>query len=279
MISDIPAFEEFLASELRGIGPGFVAGCLALANADTLTRSERRDLCERIMFDKRVRLVGALTNDLCAAAVIKCLSKLEIDSLDPESWAECLRSLHDPCKTRIVRHIKVLTPSIFRLLSQLPSWVCSIHLLQKLDQSPDHLRQLALELLHDLCHLVELQQHEVRATIASSLKQAEDGAHLLDILLRWRHRIAEQAPFPSPPIPETDLLSPLTSAKMMQCEALRMRNCIAEYISYVLSGTHYFYRWNGAEPAIVCLQRDARGPWQLGQCASVGNRSLISSIL
>jgi len=72
-------------------------------------------------------------------------------------------------------------------------------------------------------------------------------------------------------------LLPLTSAQMIQREALRLRNCIGDYIPQVLSGTHYFSRWNGAEPAAVCLQRDGSAEWRLGECAGIGNRPLSPS--
>ena len=277
MVWDTPAFEEFLTSELSAIGTGFVASCLALSNAETLTQSERRALSHHIMFDKRTDIVRRFATGCRAAAAVKCLSKLEADTLDRTSCVDCLDLLRDPDKEKILHHHAALTPSNLRLLSRLPSWACSILLLRRLVESAGHVRELALDLLRDLGGLVESQPRETKRTIASSLKRSEDSAHLVDILLGWRHRIAGRAPFPSAPIPETGHLSPLASAKMIQREALRMRNCIADYIPRVLSGTHYFYRWSGAEPATVCVERDPFDGWQLRECAGIANHQLAPS--
>jgi hypothetical protein len=205
------------------------------------------------------------------------LAKLQLDALECASRSDFIRMMGDRNKARVVSHVKVLTPTIVRLLSQLPSWICSVPLLLRLHESPEHLREKATALVMNLGTFVATQSPAVKAAITSSLKQAEDGAHLINLLLRWRQRIADGAPFPRPPIPGTDVLTPLTSAKMIQREALSMRNCIADYVSQVLNGTHYFYRWSGPEPATVCFQRDAFYGWRLGECAGIGNQQLSSN--
>jgi hypothetical protein len=278
MVWDTPAFEAFLGNEPTRSGPGFVASCLALSNADVLTRSDRRALCRQIMFDKRADIIRRFASDCRAsAAAVKCLSKLEATTLDRASCVEWLDLLHDPDKEKVLHHHPALTPSNLRLLSRLPSWACSILLLRRLVKSPGHVRELALDLLRDLGALVESHPPETKRSIRSSLKRSEDGAHLVDILLGWRHRIGERAPFPPAPISEIGHLSPLTSANMMKREALRMHNCVVDYIPSVLMGTHYFYHWSGAESATISLERNSKSRWQLAKSVGIANHELSSS--
>ena len=125
-----------------------------------------------------------------------------------------------------------------------------------------------------MCRSVEKNHPELKASIARSLRSTRDADHLIDLVESLTDRLVNAAPFPPAPLRGDKRLQPLTSARMMRSEGLRMRNCIGWLVRSVVAGRHYFYRWDGAEPATVCLVRNASGGWELGDCRGVGNSSL-----
>jgi hypothetical protein len=89
IIRDMPEFENFLRSEIYGKGPGFVSCCLALADADKLSRPERNELCRRIMFEKRAHLIASLAVERHGTMTVNLLSKLDIEASSPALERDC----------------------------------------------------------------------------------------------------------------------------------------------------------------------------------------------
>ena len=51
-----------------------------------------------------------------------------------------------------------------------------------------------------------------------------------------------------------------------------MHNCVGELTDAVTEEDKYFFRWEGAERATVCVTKNNRGYWDLFECAGLGNR-------
>ena len=271
MIWEEATFADFLQDELSAVGPGFVAGCLALARPDKLTRVERDELRRKLMFAKRAQLVSNLVG--CKGSMIaRWLRKLHPDETLRAGLRFYLFAIaNDPIKARVASHMPALTFSSLEWLERLPPWVCSVGLLEQLSyHAGGEFRDNVLT----LCRSVEKKHPERKANIVRSLRSIRDADHLIDLVELLTEGLVNAAPFPPAPLRGDKRLQPLTSARMMRSEGLRMRNCIGGRVRSVAAGSCYFYRWEGAEPATVCLVRNPSGCWELGDCLGVGNLPL-----
>jgi hypothetical protein len=125
-----------------------------------------------------------------------------------------------------------------------------------------------------MCRSVEKKHPERKASIARSLRSTRDADHLIDLVESLTERLVNATPFPPAPLRGDKRLRPLRSARIMRSEGHSMRNCIGGLTRSVVDGSRYFYRWEGAEPATVCLVRNPSGCWELGDCLGVGNLPL-----
>jgi hypothetical protein len=268
IIRDMPEFECFLRSELHGKGPGFVAACLALAGANKLSRPEQNELCRRIMFEKRAHLIANLAGEHHGTIALKLLSKLDVEASSAEFRTHLLNITGDPVKSRIASHVRALTFPILWWINQLPSWACSIKLLECLAEYSGGHDLVAL------CRFVENNCPDQKRNIGRALRDARNGEHLLALVDTLHARLVDKIPFPLPPMAANGRLQPITAARMMRVEASFMRNCLGGLARSVVDGSRYFYRWEGSEPATVCLARNPLGRWELDTALGENNKPL-----
>jgi len=81
--------------------------------------------------------------------------------------------------------------------------------------------------------------------------------------------------FPSPPLPGTQNIVPLTSAKQMQEESNEQHHCVWSYADRVKGGNFYVYKILAPERATLSI---CRGPWgwQIAELKADHNRSVSS---
>jgi hypothetical protein len=270
MIRSKPAFQDFLRHELSVSGPGFVASCFALAGAEQLNETGRNELCERLMFGKRSALLARITGEHQQRATVKSVHKLDADSCSRERCAEVLALMRNPIKAQVVSHMPRLTYPVLWVLLRLPSWACSVKLVERLAQLVNDGKFRQADDVLTLCRSVEIRCPDRRRDVARTLRSARDGEHLLSLL----GSLGSRLPFPPAPFPGDHRLHPLTSARMMRAEGYRMRNCIGELTWQVVFGSRYFYRWEGQEPATLCLERDASRAWVVEKSVGLYNQPL-----
>ena len=82
-------------------------------------------------------------------------------------------------------------------------------------------------------------------------------------LAHWTMLASRSRRFPDPPIPPSPLLSPLTSAAELTLESRRMRNGVDRFLADVLAGDLYFYHFDGAPAATICLAATGKDDWVL----------------
>jgi len=270
MIRSTPDFQYFLQSELNCTGVGFVATCLALSGAEVLKQAELNTLCQRLMFEPRSNLIDSLVGDAVGTMAINWLRKLDADCCSTLCCDELLALTREPAKSRLIDHISVLTIPIVWWLSRLPAWMCSAKLLYCLAECSERERMIAkMQTLHDV---VEAHHPDRKPNIARALRNATDPDHLRRLL---DSKLLDLTPFPSPPFQTSENLVPLTSSKLLRAEGLRMRNCIADFSWACLSGSRYFYRWTGPEPATVLVVRDMSDVWKFSGCEGMNGQPLL----
>jgi len=82
-------------------------------------------------------------------------------------------------------------------------------------------------------------------------------------LAHWTMLASRSRTFPEPPIPPSPLLSPLTSAAELTLESRRMRNGVDRFLADVLAGDLFFYHFDGAPAATICLAATGKDDWIL----------------
>jgi hypothetical protein len=269
-VSDEPELVKELATELRAVGPGFVAGCLALARADELDGRARYHLLDRVLHEKRRELVNELVGQSGASLPVSCLVKLDPESATRVSCDRLLRLARDPRRARAVSHLRAITATTLRVAEELPAATCSPRVIELLSECTTEDAGEVLEALS----LVASSRRDRLDDLAQALGRASDASCLIALAENWRERLM---PFPAPPIAGTEALRPLSSAAAMRREALDMRNCLARLVAPVLEGVVYFYHWGGDEPATVGLRRRGTARWRLDRCLGAANAELSAT--
>src|SRR4029079_2682323 len=132
----------------------------------------------------------------------------------------------DPVKSRVVGHVSSLTfPIVWRLL-RVPSWACSVRLCELLAGCTGKSDNRRADELLDLLQFVERCCPHRQRDVAVALGRARDLEQLFRCVESGRSRIIDTVRFPQPPFAAHGPLRPLTSARMMRDEGLRMRNCL-----------------------------------------------------
>ena len=223
MIWEEASFADFLRDELRAVGPGFVASCLALARPDKLTREERDEFRRKLMFTKRAQLVSSLVG--CNGSMVaRWLRKLHPDETLGAGLNFYLFAIaNDPVKAQVASHIPALTFSSFEWLEWLPPWVCSVRLLGQLSH---HAGGEFRDYVLTMCRSIENNYPERKAGIARALRGIRDVDQLIDLVELLTERFVNATPFPPAPLRGDKRLQPLTSARMMRSEGHWMRNCV-----------------------------------------------------
>lgn len=269
MIWNKPEFADFLRGEIEMATPNFVIACLLLSGAEACDTVGRRNLCRAIMHEKRASLMrraGALRSPRGAVRVI---SRVQLASIGAETRRELLKVLSEPSKIRFVGNFEILTPRILSLAAKLPAWICIDKISRHLRESPDD-RSFDATLLA-LAELVQQEPGDWRERIRRSLHRAGSGKHLVSLIGSWHQCLVEVRTYPSPPLPASGCLKPISSAAMLRSESRVMNNCIRDYLNQVLCGDSYFYVWKAEERATIHLKRNGAGRWDLESCAGARN--------
>lgn len=79
-------------------------------------------------------------------------------------------------------------------------------------------------------------------------------------------------PWPEPPLPESDLIKPITSSRELIQEGKSQRHCIATYADHIAVGVYFAYRMTGPTRCTVGLKWDGQR-WALDQiCGGANSR-------
>ena len=91
------------------------------------------------------------------------------------------------------------------------------------------------------------------------------------MVAKARRLLCERVTFPSPPIPGTESIVPITSKGMLLLEGELQHNCVADYADEIARGRYAVYRVLRPERATVGL-RWLKDHWVLDQMACACNQ-------
>ena len=129
-------------------------------------------------------------------------------------------------------------------------------------QYQDHLRRQELA-RQEARRLAELDRHR---------------QYIVEMAYRRRKKELQnkglQKDYPSPPVPGTKDIIPLTSAGELHAEGKDLGHCVATYEWQVRLGSTYIYRIMAPERATLSIVRGADGRWYRAELKGPGNRKV-----
>jgi hypothetical protein len=263
-----PGFARFLDEEISQGREQYVFACFALADAVRLRRSERQELAEAIMYQKRAQLIGQLSGEECSGAMLKALNKLGDEPQDASVYASLIRSMADPRMAKVISHAEEIVPETLTLTS-FPQEI-SVPVMAWMASNPGFGRE-HIGFLRDL---FESLPEEDQSRVVQSLGHVETHEDFWEWAEKWEEHLFHITPFQSPPIQGGQALQPLRTPQAMRREAREMGNCLDALIEAVSNGERYFFHWAGSVPATVELRRDENSMWVAGEAFGRDNSEL-----
>lgn len=275
-IGEVEGLFDFLETELKCFGTGYVAACLILGDDQLADRQSRCKLLERVMRDRRTELLRSLTWRRWSKAGVRALSRFDATSAEGFDFDILMSCMDDPCRAKIISQAGSITPTMIRQFKRLPDCLCQPSMFDALRDDGIEPKVSAL-----LGYGIKPPPIGLQRRMSQSLRQIRN-LDLDDWLETWGPEVLAHLPFPVPPFEGTELLQPIKSVEEMRREARLMQNCLDQVTSLnaVMFGQRYFYRWLGIERATVSFSRrpDRQGiyTWRRGIMAGVANGELSS---
>lgn len=208
--------------------------------------------------------LGFVEMEMC----VRILAKVLPETVHVESVRQLREVLADTDALAWLAHLSQINAGVVALVAdeRLRRWVTP-KLLAEVGASEAELeRPVVAPLLHDL----ELMQEALRPGKApkafQSVAKLRQTHHEVGIEYCERMEQARlNCKFPSPPLPGTDEIVPLSSPEELTAEGRTQRNCVASYAKWVESGTGYIYRVLHPERATLSIVPGPGGDWEIQQ--------------
>ena len=273
LIWQVPKFARFLDREIQINSGQFIIATLALANAYSFSRKNRREIAELMMTKKRSELLFALEKNIKPSLFLKIVNRLRNTyHYNPEFYRHLAKATNCPKRARILTHEQNPRHDFVVALSYLPDELLQTHTIRYFCDNWENEC-----VVQDVMDLLDMVSPEIRARVADSLNSAKSIEDTERLMHRWSNDLVNIVDFPAPPLPAHKDLRPLLSLKAMKNEAFDMRNCLADMIHEVVSGLYYYYHWYGPEPVTLCLHCNdstTNKTWTFHHAAGYKNKEL-----
>jgi hypothetical protein len=283
LIWQIPEFAYFLDEEIFNGSQQYVFACLALSNAETLSRTARRDLAKTIMTSRRAGLLSDLAAIPNSKKILRLLNKLGDQPCQPGTYLGLMKFLNEAPSSKELLHADTINLNAVDLLNGFPSGFVTPNFVRFVLEDPDECEILcsyddyeAGSGFRTVVDIFPELSPDWKTRIRTSLGSVRNGNTLPDWGERWAQRLTEVIQFPSPPFLATQHLIPLATAKAVRQESQAMQNCVSRMISRVMAGEIYFYNWDGPEPATVMIEKSSDSSWRFEEAHGFNNQPLHS---
>ena len=280
LIWQCPEFAQFLDDEIYNDTIQYVYACFALADARKLSRGERKTLAQSMMSRKRRDLLEDLARTPVPKAALKVLYRLGAQPCSAKIYTALFEAITTEGPDKVLFHAKHINPRGILSVYHFPETLLAPNIARMfLTGFSDAAAINAYEeeyanTIVFTSELVPLAPPEMQKALNASLSCIRSPEAFADWLDTWSRKLQEAVLIPPPPFPGTDRLIPITSARSLRREALRMKNCLKMMVSDVLEGEVYFYHWHGNEPATVMIARDSSYAWTFGEAMGPQNAAL-----
>ncbi len=252
-----------------------------LAQALGMCRMYRPDLkgCHwprtiRKMLKKKQRgILAWLGSPVHTEAAVKAMKKVPFSAMQNKYLLrELIAAIESPHKAKTIWHLPRINAGVITLLNS-PAFPYLTHAFLEetaLDKSNDSESQDS-QAIEDICRMMEFLELGNPPQIRSRKDIYDLHNSLMDEYLKKQEKL-KKVPFPSPPVPGTNKIIPITNGKALQEEARLMENCVFSYGPAVRAGRCFIYHAIvDTEHATIELRRNDQGKWLLAQVEGAEN--------
>lgn len=225
----------YLAIEIHGIR----SFDEALYLGDLLSAAPARDICAAILGKKPIGLLSILR-------------KIRAYPLPLGYYRKLIEVLESDKRLKLLAHRPAVTPDLIDVVSMLPEEVLSPNLISAVGSSTQ--AESALYYFDALHKIFPPEDHRRIWQSFSKIKK-------FDEIGRWFGSWLEKSPAIEAPWPGNSLLRPIQSPRELVEVAKEFKNCLRAYVTPMVAGRYYFYRWLGGAPAVISLKKDAFFGW------------------
>ena len=258
LIWQVPEFATFLDDEIHEGRMQYIFACCSLADAENMSRADRREFATSMMRTKRLEFLTRLSGVNCSKSSVRTLYKLGQTPCSSASYTALLIASRIPVAAKVFAHTTRIKPGGIEDWLSLPVPVRLPNVLRVIVEDPD-----VSFIMDELFLRIPKLPQEMLCRMGQSLSNVRTASETQEWCVRWEDRILEQANFPKPPFEEIGSLRPLTDAEDMRREGRKMRNCLGDLIHTVLWDRTYFYHWDGPLPATVMLESCSESGWHV----------------
>jgi len=256
LIWQVPEFATFLDDEIHEGRIQYIFACCSLADAENMSRADRREFATSMMRTKRPDFLSRLSGVNCSKSSVRTLYKLGQSPCSSASYSAVLAASRMPGPSKVFAHTARIKPRGIEDWLSLPAPVRLPNVLRVIIEDPD-----VSYIIDELLLRIPILPPEMLRRMGQSLSKVRTPRETLEWCVRWEERVLKQAIFPKPPLEECGPLRPLTNAEDMRREGREMRNCLGDLIHAVLLDQTYFYHWDGPLPATVMLETCSESGW------------------
>ncbi len=262
-----------------------------LANNDQFRRlqglASPAEYARPYILKKQREILGWLDYPASESAV-KVLRKILPEAITTLDAQMLRRALKEPLAARFLTQLRPINSGVLGLVCnpKLLSAVTPQLLAEVAIADAETIRQPTADLLIDALYLMAVLQirlpvprfHSIDAVrefhnlvMAESRRKSEAG-NRRSLTRAKQKKVLKPQGLPSPPIPGTADIIPLTTKEALRAEGKEQNNCVGSYARRVRAGNTYLYKVLKPERATLSIAMGSDGFWRRAELESAGNR-------
>jgi hypothetical protein len=249
----------------------YAAAAMRLGKLNERTAEERKAAVFNLTTAKRRDVLAGAYGRPVSAGAVRLLAKTAWLSFTRDDWVLFLDAAADQLRRRALAHAPRITARLVRQIGLIPGILVLPNVVGVMND---------LAVSSEQWHRLRLAVENVTVDCWARMTAA---AHLIDSIGafwdffhdcvedRWRPWHIPAA------VLNSELLEPLTGAKEMVAEGIRMKNCLGTLLARGASGRQLFFRLRGDEMVTASLKRGTHG-WTPGSVLGPANETVEETL-
>ena len=260
---EFPELLGFLEEQLSSNRIHYFHASVELANAQRMSKSELFQFVQAVIYERRRDAIRRFSAHEYPDSAIRLLYRLRSPMpLRAREYYILLEASKNRSGSKALNHQSEVYFSPIYYWNSLPSQLQSTRLLSILLQEPGSLRKVSTS----IDGLLPAPTEESLRRFGQSLSSTNTSQQLISRCRAWRNKFNVLDNFPSPPLPASEGLNPISSGRALRTEGQVMRlQHLAHPIPEIFQGTAYYYHWDGDVGATIELKRRENDIWYLNE--------------
>jgi hypothetical protein len=208
----------------------------------------------------------------------KTLAKISPAALNILPIFSVRRHLLDPAAAKILRHVPLITATVYRLLDPQLRPYAAPALFEEAARIYAPVPAWAYELRDTLRMSAQLYPGRPLPIFQSAQQVIARHNELIERINDENMLLMEERTLPDPPLPGTEVIIPLTTTAALMVEGKHQCNCVGSYIQQVLAENVYIYRVLAPERATLSIVR-RQDKWEMGEIKGYANTEVSKQTL